>query len=104
MSEKELAARCEIAIAFLNDYINRPLHLRYCGPQNSAEWLRSIGFYDDGAVIPNQMHNLWREALGMQTVPKEYRYYHNGQPLPLGVRTMNDIQFSEYERLLKQLP
>lgn len=102
MSEQEIDVRIEIAKAFLCDFISRPTHLKMFGPQNSEEWLRSIDFYGDGAIIPNKTHNRWRSALGMEPKPKEYRFFHQGKWLPLGVRTMNDIQFAEYEKLLNR--
>ena len=100
MTEQEIDARIEIANAFLYDFIDRPTHLKMFGPQNSEEWLRSIGFYDDGAIIPSERQNRWRAALGMEPTPKEYRFFHKGKLLPLGVRTMNHLQFAEYEKLL----
>lgn len=103
MTEQELDARVEIAKAFLHDFVERPTQLKSFGPQNSEEWLRSIDFYGDGALIPNETHNRWRVALGMEPKPKEYRFFHNGKMLPLGVRTINHLQFSEYEKLLDRL-
>jgi len=103
MKDQEIDARVEIAKAFLCDFVDRPTHLKMFGPQNSEQWLRSIGFYDDGAIIPNDTHNRWRVALGMETKPKEYRFFHHGNLLPLGVRTMNHPQFGEYEKLLNRL-
>lgn len=103
MTDQELDARVEIAIAFVHDFVDRPLRTKMFGPQNSEEWLRSIGFYGDGALIPNEKHNRWRVALGMQPTPKEYRFFHRGELLPLGVRTMNDAQFAEYVKVLDRI-
>jgi len=102
MTDNELDARFEIAKLFINDFVDRPMHLKAFGPKNSEEWLQSIGFYSDGAIIPNETHNRWRLAFGMEPKPKEYRFFHNGRLLPLGVRTMNPIQFTEYEKLLDE--
>lgn len=102
MSETELNARIEIATKFLHGFIDRPLHMKMFGPQNSDEWLHSIGFYDDGAILPNNKHTRWRLALGLEPQPKEYRYFHDGKLMPIGVRTMNLMQFREYETSLNQ--
>lgn len=103
MTDQELDARCEIAKAFINDFVNRPRHLKMFGPQNSEEWLRSEGFYNDGAIVHNETWNRWRIALGMDPVPKEHRFFHQGKMLPLGVRTMNELQFAEYKKLLDRV-
>lgn len=100
MTDQELDARLEIAREFLHDYIDRQIQCKWQGPQNSEAWLRAIGFYGDAAIIPDAKHNRWRVAMGMEPKPKEYRYFHNGVLLPLGVRTMNWLQFAEYEKLL----
>lgn len=86
MTNQELDTHFEIIRCFLHTYIDRPI--KTVGPQSSEEWLKSIGFFDDGYILPNMTHDKWRIGLGMLPKIKEYRFFHKGELVPMNIRAI----------------